>query len=184
MPAEVLLIRRAEPRDAAVLAAFAARTFADAFGADNTPEDLAAHLARAYGEPQQRAECASPDIVTLLAETDAEKGKLVAYAQVRRNSRAPACVTLDRPVELWRFYVDRSWHGRGAAPALMTAALEAAAELGGRSIWLSVWERNPRAIAFYTKSGFRDVGSTVFVLGSDRQNDRVMAREIAESSTV
>jgi diamine N-acetyltransferase len=66
----------------------------------------------------------------------------------------------------------------------MTAAVAAARELGGRSVWLSVWERNPRAIAFYTKSGFSDVGSKVFVVGSDHQTDRVMARNITHSPAV
>jgi len=42
-------IRRARPSDAAALAEFAARTFADAFGAANRPDDLAAHLASSYG---------------------------------------------------------------------------------------------------------------------------------------
>jgi ribosomal protein S18 acetylase RimI-like enzyme len=141
-----LIIRRAEPRDACALAALGARTFADTFGADNTPEDMQAYLASTYGESQQRAEFANPDIITLLVE---DSGRLVAFCQVRR-SVAPSCVTLASPVEVWRFYVDRAWHGRGVAAALKTAALDAAHELGGRSVWLSVWERNPRAIAFYT----------------------------------
>jgi len=87
-------------------------------------------------------------------------------------------------VEVWRFYVDRAWHGAGVARPLMDAALEAARELGAGSVWLSVWERNPRAIAFYTKCGFRDVGSKLFIVGSDRQTDRVMAREIDRSPAV
>jgi ribosomal protein S18 acetylase RimI-like enzyme len=169
-----LIIRRAEPRDASAVAALGARTFADTFGADNTPDDMQAYLAQTYGESQQLAEFTNPDIVTLLVE---ERGALVAFSQVRRGP-APACVTLLSPVELWRFYVERGWHGRGIAAALMDAALSTGRELGGSSVWLSVWERNPRAIAFYTKCGFSDVGSKVFVVGTDHQTDRVMAREI------
>ena len=46
-------------------------------------------------------------------------------------------------------------------------------------IWLGVWEQNPRAIAFYTKWGFVEVGAQTFRLGSDLQRDLVMARELA-----
>ncbi len=46
-------IRLARPADAAALAELAARTFREAFGADNRPEDLALHLASAYGPVQQ-----------------------------------------------------------------------------------------------------------------------------------
>jgi ribosomal protein S18 acetylase RimI-like enzyme len=78
-------------------------------------------------------------------------------------------------LELSRFYVDRPWHGRGVAQALMTATVSEAAERGAPTLWLGVWEQNARGIAFYRKCGFAEVGTQTFVLGSDRQNDRVMA---------
>lgn len=66
----------------------------------------------------------------------------------------------------------------GVAQNLLPAALSAALELGGRSIWLSVWERNSLALAFYTKSGFEDVGMTDFWMGSARQLDRVLVQDL------
>ena len=57
----------------------------------------------------------------------------------------------------------------------MDAAVEAAAARGARTLWLGVWERNARAIAFYAKCGFADVGAQPFTLGADVQTDRVMA---------
>jgi ribosomal protein S18 acetylase RimI-like enzyme len=82
------------------------------------------------------------------------------------------------PIELWRFYVDRPLQGRGVARVLMDALLEAAHARGAETIWLGVWERNPRAQAFYGKCGFLDVGQQEFRLGSDRQIDRVMSRRL------
>jgi diamine N-acetyltransferase len=163
-------IRRVIPAEAAALAELAARTFAETFGPDNRPEDMAAHLASAYGIRQQAEELIDPDVITLVAESD---GRWMAYAQVRRST-APACVTGEFPVEIRRFYVDRPWHGRGIARPLMTAAQEAARELGGRTLWLGVWERNPRAVAFYEKCGFRPVGEQDFWLGSDHQTDLIL----------
>lgn len=63
----------------------------------------------------------------------------------------------------------------------MDAVHEAAAELGGQTLWLGVWERNPRAIAFYRKRGYRDVGTTFFFVGPDRQVDRVMVARVRRS---
>lgn len=166
-----LQIRRAAPADAAPLAELAARIFAETFAEGTAPDDMAAHLARSYGARQQSEEIADPGMVTLVVE--GEGGVLMAFAQVRRIP-PPDCVTGEDPVEIARFYVDRPWQGRGLAPRLMAAAREAARELGGRSLWLGVWEKNHRAIAFYEKHGFRDVGSHDFWVGSDRQTDRVM----------
>jgi hypothetical protein len=42
-----------------------------------------------------------------------------------------------------------------------------------------VWERNPRAIRFYGKYGFRPVGDQTFVLGTDPQRDLVLERPVA-----
>jgi hypothetical protein len=39
-----------------------------------------------------------------------------------------------------------------------------------------------RRIAFYLKSGFREVESAVFLLGTDRQRDRVLITVLGESA--
>jgi GNAT superfamily N-acetyltransferase len=170
-------IRLAVPADAAALAEFAARMFSDTFGAENDPADLKAHLETAYGLAQQSREIASPDYITLIAES----GSVIAgYAQVRRSA-PPAAVAHPHPVEIYRFYVDTPWHGSGLARRLMDAALDAALDLGGAVAWLSVWERNPRARAFYAKCGFIDVGETTFMVGADRQRDRVLVARAAIS---
>jgi GNAT superfamily N-acetyltransferase len=77
-----------------------------------------------------------------------------------------------------RFYIDARWHGTGAARLLMHAVDDEARRRGARAVWLGVWERNPRAIRFYEKCGFRDVGTQRFLLGTDVQRDRVMLREL------
>ena len=53
-------VRRGTAADAAALADFAARTFAETFGEFNTPENLRAHLAASYGLPQQTRELNLP----------------------------------------------------------------------------------------------------------------------------
>jgi ribosomal protein S18 acetylase RimI-like enzyme len=176
MPADLdtLTIRRATPADAEPLAELALRSFTEAFAAQNDPDDVAAYTARVYGPAQQAAEIANPGIITLIGEVE---GRMAAYAQVRRGTTAPG---VDDPgaVELMRFYVDAPWHGRGVAGRMMDAVLRAAREQGAGTVWLAVWEHNPRAMAFYLKRGFRVVGAHDFWLGSDRQNDHVMTRRI------
>ena len=168
------VVRRAVPADSEAFAELAARTFRDTFEADNSPGDMAAHLTRSYSPALQQAEIGSPDMVTLLATCGVPAG----FAQLRRGP-VPACVTSPQAVELWRLYVDRAWHGRGVAGRLMAAAVGEAGAAGATAVWLGVWERNPRAIAFYRKSGFVDVGAHEFRLGTDVQTDRVMLLALA-----
>jgi ribosomal protein S18 acetylase RimI-like enzyme len=42
-------------------------------------------------------------------------------------------------------------------------------------LWLGVWERNARALAFYSRWGFTEVGEMHFLLGNDPQRDLVLA---------
>jgi diamine N-acetyltransferase len=173
------VIRRGVVDDAAALAQFAARTFAEAFGAATAPADMAAHLAGTYRPELQAAELADTGVVTLVAM---HEDALVAFAQVRRNAAPPACVTACDPVEIQRFYADRSVRGTGLTAQLMCHALQAATELGGRHAWLGVWENNARAIAFYRKVGFEEIGLTVYVVGSDAQTDRVFMTALASGN--
>lgn len=177
MNQEAILIRAGRDGDAAPLAAFGARTFAETFGAGNRPDDLQAHLSNAFGLQQQTHELLDPNMITLLAY----RGEvLVAFAQVQRKD-PPACVAAPRPIELHRFYVDRPAHGKGIAQQLMRAVHDAARSFDATHLWLGVWERNPRAIAFYKKAGFTDCGSTVFHVGPDPQTDRVMIAPVSRA---
>lgn len=169
-----LVIRRATERDAERLAELARRTFVETFGPDNSVEDMSIHVAQSFGADVQLREIRDPRMVTLLAEVGPT---MAGFAQVREG-RWPPCVTGESPVEVWRFYVDRPFQGRGIAQALMDAVEQIARERGARTLWLGVWERNPRAIAFYTKCGFADVGSHAFIFGTEEQTDRVMARSL------
>ena len=165
-----MTIRTATIADAATVADLARRTFYDTFAATNDAADMAMHLEQSYGVDQQTRELNDRDITTLLVEED---GQAIAYAQVR-DDHVPDCVSGPDPVELWRFYVDRGWHGRGVAQALMARVKAVAQERGAKTLWLGVWERNDRARAFYAKCGFTDAGEHIFLFGTDPQTDRVM----------
>lgn len=166
-----MLIRLATLDDQPALTAFGARTFLDTFAAANTPDDMAAYLSASFGVAQQQAQLRDPQTQTLLGES---AGALIAYAQVKQGP-PPDCVTDATAIELVRFYVDRAWHGRGIAPRLMDAVIESARSIGAAVLWLGVWERNHRAQRFYAKHGFVTVGSHEFLVGQDRQTDRIMA---------
>jgi ribosomal protein S18 acetylase RimI-like enzyme len=176
-------IRRASVADAPALSRLGAATFRETFGKDNTPEDMARYLAESFTTEQQTVEITDPAGIVLVAEHVAEPGRseLVGYAHLV-DGVAPDAVTGPVPMELKRIYVARAWQGRGVAHALMESCLEAARSRGARTLWLGVWERNPRAVAFYAKYGFARVGEHTFMLGADAQTDWLFARSLGEVS--
>jgi ribosomal protein S18 acetylase RimI-like enzyme len=168
-------IRRAERADAALLSTLGERLFRAAFGASNTDEDMQLYVQSAFSAKRQERELADAATRTWLVEV--ESGAEIGYAMVRLGAPG-ADFDAKNTVENVRFYVDTAFHGRGVASALMNTCIEQAREWGCDQLWLGVWDKNARAIAFYKKSGFRVVGTQRFRLGNDRQRDFVMVRPV------
>jgi GNAT superfamily N-acetyltransferase len=167
-------IRRGTRDDAGMLAEMAARIFHDTFAAENSPEDMRAYMDEAFAVSRQAEEIDDPRSTFLLAFVDDEPA---GYAKLYAGE-TPSEVAGERPVELARLYADHRWHGRGVGGALMQACFDEARRAGYATMWLGVWERNFRAIAFYQKVGFVECGSHPFQLGSDLQTDLLMSRPL------
>jgi ribosomal protein S18 acetylase RimI-like enzyme len=168
-------VRSANPGDNVLLAEMGAQTFSDAFGPDNTPEDMALYLKNSFSPEIQATELADPASLFLIAEVDRST---VGYARLYEGQQ-PEAITGFQPIEIVRFYARTNWIGHGVGAALMRACLREAENRGCDTIWLDVWEQNKRAIAFYKKWGFKEVGTQLFRLGDDIQNDLLMQRAVS-----
>ena len=163
-------IRKAGIEDNELIAALGRRTFFDSFAADNHPEDMDAYLDKAFSPNIQAAELAQPSSFFLIAEA---KGVPVGYARLAETP-VPPCIDSSRPIQLMRLYACNERIGSGVGSALMSACI---AQTRGREydgIWLGVWSKNRRAIRFYRKWGFSEMGTQPFLLGNDRQTDLVL----------
>ena len=167
-------LRRAVAADAPSLAVLAERTFRDAFGARNSPENMDLYCARAFSAGIQLGEIEDRGLVTTIAHGE---NRMIGFSQLR-PLHAHASVVAARPAELKRLYVVPEWHGRGVANELMQDALDTAAREGCDVLWLGVWEHNPKAMAFYRKFGLEIVGTHAFMLGQDRQRDLVLSIKV------
>ena len=173
------VIRTATADDAGRLAALAAVTFPLACPPGSPPADIAAHIATTLSESNFRAYLADPDVTVLVIDAG---GELLGYSLlVARATRDPdvAAVLAELPcTELSKCYVHPDHHGMGAAAELMQASIAAAAGAGARGLWLGVNNQNARAIRFYAKSGFRQVGTKSFTLGNTVEHDFVLERPL------
>jgi diamine N-acetyltransferase len=172
MDLDQFTIRKAGIADAELLSNLGRLAFTQAFASLNTPENFAMYLAGAFFTEKQAGELATPGCTFFIISN----GPVPAgYARLQGGS-GKDCVQSQNPVELVRFYVLEEWKGKGVAHKLMEACLADAQAGGFDTIWLSAWKKNPRALAFYQKWGFVEVGSAIFVVGEDPQEDAIMAR--------
>lgn len=171
-PRGSVTIRRATEVDAQLLSHIGARLFDETFGPLNDPADMKAYIAANFSADVERRALGDADRAVWIAEDDGHAA--IGYAALRRGSTADGVVGA-KPAEVQRIYVGGAWLGHGAGHALMRACIAQARAWHCDVIWLGVWEHNPRAIAFYEKTGFRVVGRQTFTLGRDVQQDFVMA---------
>lgn len=172
---EAFHIRAAVPADAPALADLAARTFRETFASNYAPEDLEAFLASAYALPKLTRELTDPAYACFVAERE---GGMTGYALLHAGL-VEACVTGPAPIELERIYVLRAALGAGLGQALLDRCFAKAAEVGRRTMWLGVWEHNPRAQAFYRRNGFVEVGDHLFRVGSSEDRDLIFEKRLA-----
>lgn len=172
----MISVRYAVPEDAKPLTDLSYTTFWDAFAhhPKNAPDDLAYYMRQAFNIEQITEELSHPDSIFLIAEID---GELAGYAKLILNSIEPG-IAAEKPIELNRLYSQQKFLGQGVGQTLMDACFNLAKEHGFDTMWLGVWEYNPRAQRFYERNGFHFVGKHTFVLGSDPQTDLLMEKEL------
>jgi ribosomal protein S18 acetylase RimI-like enzyme len=146
-------IRTATPDDAIALNDLAIRTMRETFGPPYNPAELVeAYIEETFSVEQTHQELNDPK-ATFLVTISADQ-EVVGYAKLRRN-RPPRQLKGQHAIEIQRLYVLDTQIGKGLGRQLMENCLNLARQEGYKAVWLGVWERNERAIAFYQKMGFQ-----------------------------
>ena len=174
LPGDAPDIRLAHLDDAQRVAALARATFIATFADSNSAEDMAHYMDRAFSVKNIEKELADKASSFFWAE---QRGIPAGYAKLRRGEPA-ACVNGPKPVELERIYADPELIGAGVGKLLLHTCIKMASGEGFQTLWLGVWENNSRAIEFYHRQGFVDVGCHPFLLGNDEQTDRIMQLDL------
>jgi ribosomal protein S18 acetylase RimI-like enzyme len=167
------------PADADELAHVAAATFPLACPPELTADDIADFVARNLSPENFRTCMADPEQHVFTA-TDASSGRIVGYAllvDAEPDDSDVRAAIAERPLTMVsKLYVLPGFHGRSVSTALMSAALDHAAERRSARIWLGVNDQNRRAQRFYEKMGFAIVGRKSFVVNGKTCSDFVLAR--------
>jgi ribosomal protein S18 acetylase RimI-like enzyme len=170
-----LTMRRCTPKDLAALRALSLATFAAAFGHLNTPENMAAYCAQAFGEESLRRQMDTQGTSFWFLEAD---GATTGYMKLNAGA-AQTEEAGDGALEIERIYVSAAFQGHGLGAFMIGRAADLAREQGKSCLWLGVWEHNARAIRFYEAHGFVRCGSHVFYLGDEEQTDIIMRRNLS-----
>ncbi|HJS54064.1 MAG TPA: GNAT family N-acetyltransferase [Chitinophagaceae bacterium] len=168
------VIRYASADEAELIADLSRKTFYETFGYVNTKENMDKFLNEQFTREKLISEVTEPGNTFLLA---LDGDTPVGYVRMREGKMFPEFENKDS-IEIARIYVVNSYIGTGVGQQMMRQCIFIAKELKKEIIWLGVWEKNRRAIAFYTKWGFEKFNDQNFLLGDDLQNDWLLMKKI------
>jgi ribosomal protein S18 acetylase RimI-like enzyme len=167
-------VRKALPKDVDLLIKLGKRCFYEAFNDVTAPDDMEAYLKFTFQKSAIENQLMDDRSLIFIADIDADPAGYV-YS---RPAITPECVKDNAAIKLERLYLRKRYYGRAVGDALMQISIEESRCRGYQSVWLSSWQLNDRANAFYKKWKFKVVGNQNFTVGSDVQNDFILSRNI------
>ena len=168
------IIRIATETDAELIADLSRKTFHETFATHNTKENMTKFMNEQFTREALIKEVTEPGNIFLLAFNDQHP---VGYARLREGEKYPEFENKDS-IEIARIYVVNTSIGTGVGKMMMHKCISVAKEMKKELIWLGVWEKNRRAISFYSKWGFEKFDEHPFFLGDDIQKDWLMKKKI------
>ncbi len=169
-----MTIRKAAPGDENALGAVGAATFLESFVEDITGAAIVAHSQTQHAPEIYRTYLTADDprYACWIAEYSAT-GAPIGYA-VTCPPDLPVDLQ-DGDVELKRIYVFSRFHGTGAGKQLNALSVSHARGLNAPRLLLGTYEGNHRAVAFYKREGFVQIGTRQFQVGNELYDDIIMA---------
>lgn len=163
-------LRLATADDALCLGVLAMQVFLDTYAPDGIRPAIAREVLGSYMPETYCRLLDQPATTILVAE---RQGHLLGFAQLTLGTAHPL-VQAAAPAELDRLYVQEPFTGQGLGRRLLHAAEQAAAARGAALLWLTPWVHNHRALHFYAREGYADLGPTWFEFEGERHENRVL----------
>ncbi len=150
------------------------QTFSETFSSVNSDENMTKYLDEGFSVEKLSAELADKNAQFYFAKLNNE---IIGYLKLNFGLSQTELKD-DKALEIERIYVINEFHGKKVGQILYDKAIEIAKQKKVNYVWLGVWEKNERAINFYTKNGFIEFDKHIFKLGNDEQTDIMMKKSI------
>lgn len=174
MQSRSFMLRPGTADDVEVISALSIQVFLDTYATEGVRPDLAQEAFAEYSVDAFASRLHEPQRRFILAETGTG---LVGFAELLVAERA-APVGDMVGAQLVRLYVQPSAQGTGLGKALIGSAERIAAEARSNGLWLIAWDRNHRALEFYARAGYSDLGADTYTLKDQSYGTRVLAKRL------
>lgn len=168
-------IREATEKDAAAIALLARITFDEAFGfLFRNRKELLSYFDTTFSVEKIKSSIRKKSNVFWIAFVD---DLPVGYAKLKLHS-SNDFIEDKNTAQLQKIYVLKDFLAQRIGHHLQALLLQKAKESGAKSIWLSALHSNQRALNFYLKNNFKEVGAHTFSIGQENFLFKVMYKPL------
>ena len=171
---EQIVIRKAKLEDAEFIALLARITFTETFGHYfRDHQDLLEYYDKTFSVSKIRDSLAKENNVFWISFFNELP---VGYAKLKKFSSSDF-INNDKVSQLQKIYILKDFLSKKIGHKMQSEMFEEVIKIGNKYIWLSVLESNERAISFYTKNGFTEIGKHSFEIGQEHFRFIAMKKE-------
>ncbi|MFZ6641369.1 GNAT family N-acetyltransferase [Undibacterium sp. TC4M20W] len=167
-------IRPATQDDALCLSVLATQVFLDTYATTGIRPAIAREVLQSFSIAAIATLLDLPGTFFHVAESD---GHLLGFSQITVGRRQEL-VSAICPAELDRLYVQEPFTRMRLGSQLLHAAETSAASHGADLMWLTPWAHNARALQFYAKQNYADIGRTSFLMDGEAHENRVLCKQL------
>ncbi|WP_147677911.1 GNAT family N-acetyltransferase [Algibacter pacificus] len=159
-------IIKATVNDSALISKLGSQTFLEAHGDSGTKSEIENFLAEIYHENAIAKEFENQNVLYYLILFN---DKVAGYSKIEIQV-GNELVEAENIAKLDRFYLLKEFYGQNLGLQFLKFNIEIAKQNAQTGLWLRVWTKNIRAIKFYEKNGFKNVGGCYFKISDTRIN--------------
>lgn len=172
------MIRQAAPRDALCIGVLGMQVFLDTYATEGIRCAIAKEALHAFAPESIAQLIDQPGTLLLVAEVN---NHLVGFAQLTLNARH-SMIEAGDVAELQRLYIQERFTGQRIGQQLLDAAEQQAAAGGASLLWATVWVGNERALGFYPRRGYVELGSPTYTFQGETHENRLFGKSLGTVS--
>lgn len=162
----MISIVKATAADTPLIADIASRSFIESHHTSAPMHEIDNYIKAKYDQAVLREELEDPANIYYIIYTDK---KPAGYSKIVFNSPHTR-IAQQNITKLERIYLLQEFYGLKLGAELFSFNLRLSKSNDQSGMWLYVWEKNDRAIAFYERAGFKIIGHGDFRLTATHSN--------------
>lgn len=166
--------RKVKPTDLLNLAVLKMQVWISTYATEGIIEEYSSYVLSEFSIESVGKSIIDKDKLTLIATNE---GRIIGCAEILIKPASP-CPSVEPCPEITTLYVLERFQGLGVGKLLLAECINFLKELKFENIWLTVYFRNEKAIKFYSKQNFTQIGEMDFQLGNSKYKNHILMRKI------